>query len=356
MKTATLPICIPSLPSLDASPEIWRQVAPILQAIAEREQRRKLSSDRAIATNALFVAQYLSYKHQWSSLWQSLLDRDVLHIGDAPKLQPPKPRPEIEAQVIAPIAPPPKPKSDRPKNKPPKNATKPKNVAPKKKAPRKRDRLREYHRLVFAALKPSLIRLQVFLWFADWLAYIAPLCPRRLQGWKLSDRPKTLRAKPKFTKQRKSLKGIPLECARIVPTNQLMAVLTDKWLDIASIRDRFDSMFGVKLTLAQAGDLLNNRLCKGEIYKMPKGTHDAAFYSKIEAVEIDTEHSTKYISLKMAHELAQSRGYPYIRKSFGNASENTLAKYGIGFKPRKEMSETDNKLLNYFDIRRDIQV
>ena len=343
----TLPICIPAIPDPNASPEIWRQVAPILSAIAEHEQRRKLRDDRAIATNALFVAQYLALRSQWANLWKSLLDRNVLHIGEVAKVKPPKPRPEPELEAIA--APPPKPpKSDRPKTPPPKNvATKPKK--------KRRNRLREYHRLVFATLEPSLIRLQVFLWFASYLPYIAPLCPRRLQGWKLSDRPKTIRAKPKFTKQRKSLKGIPLECVRIVPTPQLMAVLTDKWLDIASIRDRFASMFGVELTLAQTGDLLNNRLYKGEIYKMPKGNHDAAFYSKIQAIEIDDEHSTKYMSLKMAHELAQSRGYPYIKKSLGNASENTLAKYGIGFKPRKEMGATDNKLLNYFDLRyRDI--
>lgn len=343
----SLPICIPAIPSPDTSPALWRQIAPILNAIAEHEQRRKLKDDRAIATNALFVARYLVYKNQWSSLWQSLLDRNVLHIGEVAKVKPPKPRLEPELEAIA--TPPPKPKSDRP-TKPPKN------IAAKPKAKKKnRNRLREYHRLVFATLEPSLIRLQVFLWFSYWVAYIAPLCPRRLQGWKLSDRPKTIRAKPKFTKPRKSLKGIPLECVRIVPTHQLMAVLTDKWLDIASIRDRFASMFGVELTLAQTGDLLNNRLYKSEIYKMPKNNHDAAFYSKIQAIEIDDEHSTKYMSLKMAHELAQSRGYPYIKKSLGNASENTLAKYGIGFKPRKEMGATDNKLLNYFDLRyRDI--
>jgi hypothetical protein len=37
----TLPICIPSIPSPDTSPAIWRQVAPILSAIAEREKRNE---------------------------------------------------------------------------------------------------------------------------------------------------------------------------------------------------------------------------------------------------------------------------------------------------------------------------
>jgi hypothetical protein len=326
----TLPICISAIPSLDTSPAIWRQIAPILSAIAEREKRNEdLYPSERTAYNALSFAQYQASKKQWLTLWQYLLDRQVVRIRDI-------------------ATPPPKPKTQRP-TKPPKNIAKPKQ-------PRKQLGLREYHRLVFAVLEPSLIRLCVFLWFADYLPYIAPLCPRRLQGWKVDDRPKTLRVKSKKPKQRKSTKGISIEHIRIVPTHQLMAVLTDKWLDIASVRDRFESMFAINLTLVQVESLLNNRLYKGEIYKMPKGSHDAAFYSKIQAVEIDIEYSTKYISLKMAYELAQSRGCTLIKKSFGNASEKSLAKYGIGFKPRKETKATDNKLLNYFDLRRDIQV
>jgi hypothetical protein len=125
----SLPICIPAIPSHENSPKIWRRIASILQAIAEHEQRRKLKDDRAIVTNALFVAQYLAHKSQWANLWKSLLDREVLHIGEAPKVKPPKARPEPELETIA--EPPQKPKSDRP-TKPPKNKIKLETNKPQK--------------------------------------------------------------------------------------------------------------------------------------------------------------------------------------------------------------------------------
>jgi hypothetical protein len=103
---STLPICIPAIPSPDASPEIWRQVAPILSAIAEREKRNEdLYPSERTAYNALSFAQYQATKKQWLNLWQYLLDRQVVQIGDI-------------------ATPPPKPKSDRP-TKPPKNKIKP---------------------------------------------------------------------------------------------------------------------------------------------------------------------------------------------------------------------------------------
>ncbi len=190
----SLPICIPSIPSPDTSPAIWRQVAPILSAIAAHEQRRKLKDDRAIATNALFVARYLVYKNQWSSLWQSLLDRNVLHIGDAPKLQPPKARPEPELETIA--APPPKPKSDRQKTKPPKNVAKPKAKKQRKRI-RNRERLTDRksptYLYIFACLKPCLSGLLSILNLYSFFAYSAPLCPR--QKPPIRDRPDGQRIK-----------------------------------------------------------------------------------------------------------------------------------------------------------------
>jgi len=151
-------------------------------------------------------------------------------------------------------------------------------------------------------------------------------------------------------KQKKTTKGIKLESVRIVTKEQLQQALTDTWLDISTIAKRFRDM-GVNLTLPQTEDLLNNRASTHEIFKAPKGLHDAALYSRIQATEIECD----LLSLNMAFKLAQSRDYPFTKKALGEASTKVLTQYGISFKPRKEMGDLDNKLLNYSDIWRDIQ-
>lgn len=392
MKTATLPICIPSIPSPDASPELWRQVAPILSAIAEREQRRKLSSDRAIATNALFVAQYLSYKGQWSSLWQSLLDRDVLHIGDAPKLQPPKPRPEIETQVIAPVAPPPKPKSDRPKNKPPKNVeVKPKSA--KKKKPRKRirgqrltDRKSPTYLYKFASLTPCLSGLLSVITLYSFLAYSAPLCPRQkppiavrpdgqrikaLLAYKTSSgeysslkvylpslkrryrmHPDVSRllldwSNPMRTRTRKKVesdkkKGV---AKRIISTEQINQVLTDKWQDAVTITVKLNELLGENIDLRRLSKLLYNRSVKGEIYRYNRDHHEISFFSKIQATEFENE----WMTLEMAYQLAVSRGCKFARNTFRKTHRFDYSAYGLEF--RKAAPATECSLLRYRDIQ-----
>lgn len=300
----TLPICIASVPDSTTSPELWRQIAPILVAIAEREKRNEdLYPSERTAYNAIAFAQYQASRRQWLNLWQYLLDRQVLQIGDI-------------------AAPPPKPKRDRP-TKPPKNKVEkvPKTKVEKVPKPPKPPKPKKVAKLKKAPKQPK---------------------PKK---------PKV--KKVKIYKPRKSLKGIKLENIRIVTTEQLQAALTIKWLDIVAITNRFKTICGVELTLDQTADLLNNRVYTGEIYKMPKGIHDAAFYSKTQAVEIDAEYFTDHLSLNMAYQLAQKRGYPFTKKAFGNASIRTLDKFGISYKPRKEMGDLDNKLLNYSDKWRD---
>ena len=384
----TLPICIPSIPSLDASPEIWRQVAPILQAIAEHEQRRKLSSDRAIATNALFVAQYLSYKHQWSSLWQSLLDRDVLHIGEAPKLQPPKPRPEIETQVIAPIAPPPKPKSDRP-TKPPKNI----EVKPKKKKPRKRirgqrltDRKSPTYLYEFASLAPCLSGLLSVITLYSFFAYSAPLCPRQkppiavrpdgqrikaLLAYKTSSgeysslkvylpslkrryrmnsdvlrllldwsNPQRTRTRKKVESDRK--KGV---AKRIISTEQINQVLTDKWQDAVTITVKLNELLGESIDLRRLSKLLYNRSVAGEIYRYNRDHHEISYFSRIQATEFENE----WMTLEMAYQLAVSRGCKFARNTFRKTHRFDYSAYGLEF--RKAAPDTECSLLRYRDIQ-----
>lgn len=391
MKTATLPICIPSIPSPDASPELWRQVAPILSAIAEREQRRKLSSDRAIATNALFVAQYLSYKGQWSSLWQSLLDRDVLHIGDAPKLQPPKPRPEIETQVIAPVAPPPKPKSDRPKNKPPKNVeVKPKSA--KKKKPRKRvrnrqrlsDRKSPTYMYVFVRLKPCLSGLlsSINLW--KFFAYIAPLCPRKKPP--ILDRPDGERIKAMLrcttskgehyslkvynpstkkrlyvgtnakklliewsnqyrTKARKLSDSHKMKCEnqRTIPAIQIKQLLTDKWQDTYAITLRLNEATGLSFTTSEVSKWLYNLFVSHQIYWYKQDK--LAYYSLIDASEFENQ----WLTVETAYQLAKSRGYLGAKNTFRKSQKVNYGAYGLEF--RKDVPVTENSLLHWRDIQ-----
>ena len=391
----TLPICIPSLPDTTTSPVIWRQIAPILQAIAEHEQRRKLSSERAIATNALFVAQYLSYKHQWSSLWQSLLDRDVLHIGEAPKLQPPKPRPEIEAQVIAPISPPPKPKSDRPKNKLPKNVeVKPKSA--KKKKPRKRirgqrltNRKSPTYLYEFASLTPCLSGLLSILNLYRFFAYSAPLCPR--QKPPLRDRPDGQRIKallsykasggdyaslkvympslkkryrmnpdiqrllldwsnPQRTRTRKKVESDKAKglAKRIITTAQIREVLTDKWQDAVAIASKLNELLGENIELRKISKLLYNRSVKGEIYRFNRDHHEISYFSRVEAAEFESE----WITLEMAYQLAVSRGCTAARNTFRKTHKFDYAAFGLEF--RKAAPSNGCSLLRYRDISNNI--
>lgn len=400
----TLPICIPSIPSPDASPEIWRQVAPILSAIAEHEQRRKLSSDRAIATNALFVAQYLSYKHQWSSLWQSLLDRNVLHIGEPPKLQPPKPRFEIETQVIAPVAPPPKPKSDRP-TKPPKNRIKPEANKPQKtlkpstskvlkpEAKRKRvrgqrltDRKSPTYLYEFASLAPCLSGLLSVITLYKFFAYSAPLCPR--VKIPIADRPDGQRIKallaykarggeyaslkvylpslkkryrmhpnvskllldwsnPLRTRTRKKVesdkkKGIE---KRIISTAQINSVLTDKWQDAVTIAFKLNELLGENIELRRLSKLLYNRSVAGEIYRYNRDHHEISYFSKVQATEFENE----WMTLEMAYQLAVSRGCKFARNTFRKTHKFDYSAYGLEF--RKAAPDTECSLLRYRDIQ-----
>ena len=381
----SLPICIPSIPSHENSPEIWRQVAPILQAIAEHEQRRKLSSDRAIATNALFVAQYLVYKNQWTSLWQSLLDRKVLHIGEVAKVKPPKPRIEPELEAIA-----------EPPQKPTKRPTKPpKNVAakPKKKKPRKRvrgqrltDRKSPTYLYEFACLKPCLSGLQSVITLYSFFAYIAPLCPRAKIP--IADRPDGQRIKallayktssgeysslkvylpslkkrykmlphhlkalldwsnPKRTKTRKKVesdkaKGV---AKRIISKEQINSVLTDKWQDAVTVAYKLNELLGENIELRRLSKLLYNRSVSGEIYRYNRDHHEISYFSRIQATEFENE----WMTLEMAYQLAVSRGCKFARNTFRKTHKFDYSAYGLEF--RKAAPDTECSLLRYRDIQ-----
>ena len=384
----TLPICIPSLPDSVTSPEIWRQVAPILQAIAEYEQRRKLSSERAIATNALFVAQYLSYKNQWSNLWQSLLDRNVLYIGEAPKVKPPKPQPEIELVDVA--TPPLKPKGDRPKNNLPKNKIEVKTEAKKRtRPPRKTDRKSPAFITVIPYLKPTSIRLLVFLWFCDWIVYSAPLCPRLKPP--LRDRPDGQRIKallayktadgeysslkvympslkkrykmnadvqkllldwsnPQRLKTRKKIESDKAKglAKRVITTAQIREVLTDKWQDAVTIASKLNELLGENIELRKISKLLYNRSVSGEIHRFNRDHHEISYFSRVEAAEFESE----WMTLEMAYQLAVSRGCTAARNTFRKTHRFDYSAFGLEF--RKAAPTNECSLLRYRDISNNI--
>ena len=161
----TLPILIASIPDSTTSAELWRQIAPILTAIAERERTNEdLYPYERTAYNSLAFAQYSANKKQWTTLWNYLLERQVLRIA-------------IAAPPLKPI------KSPRP-TKPPKNVVakpvKQKKPRPKRVRNRKKITNRKSPTCIcfFPYLKPCLSGLRSLTTFWQWLAYAAPLCPR----------------------------------------------------------------------------------------------------------------------------------------------------------------------------------
>jgi hypothetical protein len=367
-----LPICIPALPSPDTSPEIWRQVAPILSAIAEREKRNEnLYPSERTAYNALSFAQYQAGKKQWLNLWQYLLDRQVVQIGDIAS-PPPKP-----------------PKSDRPKTKPPKNVVKPKAKKQRKRI-RNRERLTDRksptYLYVFACLKPCLSGLLSILNLYSFFAYSAPLCPRQkppiavrpdgqrikaLLAYKASggeysslkvylpslkkryrmhpDVSKLLLdwSNPKRTRTRKKIesdkqKGV---AKRIISTEQINLVLTDKWQDAVTIAYKLNDLLGENIELRKLSKLFYNRSVSGEIYRYNRDHHEISYFSRVQATEFENE----WMTLEMAYQLAISRGCPFARNTFRKTHKFDYSAYGLEF--RKAAPDNECSLLRYRDIQ-----
>jgi hypothetical protein len=471
MKTATLPICIPAIPSPDASPEIWRQVAPILQAIAEREKRNEdLYPSERTAYNAIAFAQHQATKRQWLNLWQYLLDRKILHVGEFNPIDDHEDLAlqsthsgrfatgsenslsklkesdineirrlrllcgytlrEIAAiygvnhQTINQIfigktwshipnpyptgtiaAPPPKPKTQRP-TKPPKNKIKPETNKPQKtlkpstskvlKPEAKRKRVRNRERLSdrksptflyeFVSLAPCLSGLLSILNLYKFFAYSAPLCPR--VKIPIADRPDGQRIKallayktssgeyaslkvylpslkrryrmnsdvlrllldwsnPLRTRTRKKVesdkkKGV---AKRIISTEQINQVLTDKWQDAVTITVKLNELLGENIDLRRLSKLLYNRSVAGEIHRYNRDHHEISFFSRIEATEFENE----WMTLEMAYQLAVSRGCPFARNTFRKTHRFDYSAYGLEF--RKAAPATECSLLRYRDIQ-----
>lgn len=371
----TLPIPIPCIPSPDASPELWRQIAPILSAIAERErQDENLYPYEKIAYSALSFATWNASKKQWNALWQYLLDRQIVQIS----------------KIAAP--PPPKPKNDRPTKPPKSRIAKPireKKPRPKRVKNRKKitNRKSPTYMYVFARLKPCLSGLRSLTTFWQWLAYAAPLCPRskpplRLRGKGEKIKP-ILCAKTKdgdwsrlrvwmpsskswykiggnvrdlliewsnpyrtnARKRKEKAESAPKRVIWVISMDEINQVLTDKWQDIGAITNKLNAILSKPIELSKLSKLLSKRSAAGLLNKLHYPQKALTYYSRIEATEFENE----WLTLNMAYQVAVSRGYQGAKNTFRNHHRCNYAAYGLEF--RREVPKTENKLLRWRDIQ-----
>lgn len=388
----TLPIYIPSLPSPDTSPALWRQIAPILSAIAERERNdENLYPYEKIAYSAIAFASYNANKKQWPTLWQYLLDRQIVQIGE----------------IATP--PPKKPNSDRP-TKPPKNriAKPAREKKPRPKRVRKRkkvtNRKSPSYMFEFVCLAPCLSGLRCVATFWQWLAYAAPLCPRskpplrlrskgekirpilcaktksgdwaRLRVWmrssrtwyKIGDNVRSILiewSNPYRTKTRKRMvirfdinlnpekesapildkESTPKRVVRTISMDEVNQVLTDKWQDIGAITNKLNAIIEHPIKLSKLSNLLHKRSLTGAVKKLDRAFGELSYYSLIEATEFENE----WMTLRSAYKLAKLRGYKGAENTFRKHHRCDYAAYGLEF--RSVVPANEHKLLRWRNIQ-----
>lgn len=351
-----LPIKIETIPTAETSLQVWRVIEARLSAIAVKEKNNEnLYPSERTAYNAIAYAKYQAHKKQWRNLWEYLLDRQVLQIGEV-------------------ISPPRKPRNPTRPTKPPKVATRKKMRKPRK-------------IMRFARLKPSLIRLRVFLWFCDYVVHSAPLCHAKsplanrpdgdrikaLLSYKASGgdycslklylpsikarykiHPNVLRVLLDWSNPLRERSEVKINSdrqkgldRRIVSDKILNQALTDKWQDVGAIAARLNSIIEAPLTFKQVSKLLSNRYRTGEIYRFNREHHDVSYYSQIEA----TEFESQWLTLEMAYQLAISRGCKVAKNTFRKNHRCDYSAFGLEF--RREVPEFDNKLLRWRDCWKD---
>lgn len=358
-----LPIKIETLPDRETSLQIWKLVEKQLVAIAAKEKANEyLEAKQRIANNAIAYARYQASKKQWSDLWQYLLDRQIIALGDVIK---PKPVRSPKSSPVPKIA------------KSAKRRSRPKVKKPSTRKPRKLT--------FFARLKPSLIRLKSFVLICDWIAYTAPLCPRPKSGFPLRDRPKGDRIKSLLarttggylcmklplksggfyrmndsvkklltdwsgTPNRFNISAVSAELSadrRKISEHQLNLVLTDKWLDTRAIAYRLNKLIDWKMSTIDVGKLLIRRKNLGEIYQLSGEDMAIAYYSKVQATEFEND----WIALNDAYLLAQSRGCTAVKNTFRKNQSFDYAEFGLEF--RANVPSPENTLFRWRDIWKD---
>jgi hypothetical protein len=349
-----LPIPITAIPDPIASPEIWKQIERSLSQIADREQNNEnLFPNERIAYNAIAYARYQAVKKQWRSLWQYLLDRQLVEIGEI-------------------VAPPPKK---------PRNPTRPTNP-PKAKKPKRKKKRDRPKIMRFARLKPSLIRLRVFLWWCWYVGYSEVSCRAKspLRNRPDGDRIKailTRRAsngdyyslhlympstqgyckmnpdvldillkwsnplRPRSEKKIESDKAKG-DAARLISAQEFAQVLTDKWQDTAAITAKLNLLLGTNYPLDLVSKLLGDRFRKGEVFRHKLRTQ--CYYSNTEATEFEGE----WIDRERAYAIAVSRGCKAAENTFRKTYKFDYAAFGLEF--RKDVPATESSRLRWRDV------
>ena len=371
----SLPISIPAIPSSEASPELWRQIAPTLAAIAEREKRdEELSSNEKIAYSSLAYARYNASKKQWSALWKYLLDRQIVQISNI-------------------ATPPPKPtKKPHPTRPPQSKPAKPiRENKPRSKRIRNRKRITNRksptYMFVFVRLKPCLGGLRSLTTFWQWLAYAAPLCPREKPPLRLRSKGEKIRpilcAKTKdgdwsrlrvwmrtskswfkmgsnvrelliewsnpyrtiARKRKEKIRAVPKRTIRFISMDEINQVLTDKWQDISSITNKLNAILSKPIELSELSKLLRKRSLAGLLKKMHYPQKGLTYYSRIEA----TEFENQWLTLDMAYRLAVSRGFQGAKNTFRKHHKVNYSAYGLEF--RRDVPANENSLLRWRDTQ-----
>jgi hypothetical protein len=152
---------------------------------------------------------------------------------------------------------------------------------------------------------------------------------------------------PKRTRTRKKVesdkqKGV---AKRIISTEQINSVLTDKWQDAVTIAYKLNELLGENIELRKLSKLFYNRSVAGEIHRYNRDHHEISFFSRVQATEFENE----WMTLEMAYQLAISRGCPFARNTFRKTHRFDYGAYGLEF--RKAAPDNECSLLRYRDIQ-----
>jgi hypothetical protein len=152
---------------------------------------------------------------------------------------------------------------------------------------------------------------------------------------------------PKRTRTRKKIesdkkKGV---AKRIISTEQINSVLTDKWQDAVTIAYKLNELLGENIELRKLSKLFYNRSVAGEIHRYNRDHHEISFFSRVQATEFENE----WMTLEMAYQLAISRGCPFARNTFRKTHRFDYSAYGLEF--RKAAPDNECSLLRYRDIQ-----
>jgi hypothetical protein len=149
----------------------------------------------------------------------------------------------------------------------------------------------------------------------------------------------------KARKRAEKVEAAPKRVIRVISMDTINQVLTDKWQDIGAITDRLNAILDKPIELSELSKLLRKRSLAGLLKKLQYPQKALTYYSRIEATEFENE----WLTLDMAYQIAQSRGFKGAKNTFRKHHKCNYAAYGLEF--RREVPVTENKLLRWRDIQ-----